>query len=426
MPASSPLPVQREDQVEDALSWVPYYASWRSGAASGEPCRVDLPVLTKKALRAHLPRGFMRAGMDFKKGLASGEIELVATSGTADERLTVVWNQAWWDRSEREAARIHPVLDRIFSTDHREAVLASPVCAGNLCHMGKSSLKDRTLGGLLFLNQTPDPTAWDPRAIHRMAGELESFSPAILEADPAYLGILARACLREGLSLYQPSAIVLTYEFPSRVHLRQVHQAFPGVPVISSYGSTETGHVFTQCGFGTFHQNTSTCRVELEPLAAGWACPGVGRLLVSTLGNPWFTLLRFDVGDLARGPDGPCPCGRPQGMSVSAIEGRTREVSFTTDGRAVTLKSLDDALEPVTGLTGYCLEQTAPARYEVRFTADAPCVSHARDALQDILVSLYGRAASVTTRAVPVLPPEQSGKFRLAGALPAASPGALF
>ena len=251
-----------------------------------------------------------------------------------------------------------------------------------------------------------------------MAGELSLFRPEIIEADPAYLAIFARGCRALGISPFLPACIVFTYEFPSRIAVTAVTEAFPGVPLVSSYGSTETGHVFTQCEHGTFHQNTTTCHVELQLFRPERGDPAVGRLLVSTLDNPWFTLLRFDSGDCGRlrGPK-PCPCGRTEGMSLAAIEGRVRDLTFDTAGRAVTVKDLDDALSAVGALTAYQVEQPEPRRYVVRFTTDAgPALG------EDVvgrLRALYGDDARIETRQEAVIAPEQSGKFRLArSALP--------
>ncbi|OGO22300.1 MAG: hypothetical protein A2Z28_01880, partial [Chloroflexi bacterium RBG_16_51_9] len=331
--------------LEQALANVPFYERWRGqdpGPATPFAERMAaLPVLTKRDLRAYVPRGFIHEKCGYKEGFASGEVEMVSTSGTTEERVSIVWNQGWWDRSEREASRLHPVLDRIYSSAHREVILTSPLCGSNLCHVGEVPMPERTLDNLLFLNQALDPTSWDNQTIRRMADEMSLFKPAVLEADPAYLAILSRACLLAGYPLYQPECITLSYEFPSRMHYRQIRRAFPGVPVISSYGSTETGHVFTQCQYGTFHQNTATCHVDIQPLHAGRGDTSVGRILVTTLDNPWSVLLRFDVGDLARlRQESPCPCGRSEGLAIESIEGRTRDITFDTEGRVVTVKRL--------------------------------------------------------------------------------------
>jgi phenylacetate-coenzyme A ligase PaaK-like adenylate-forming protein len=405
--------------LDQALSSVPFYRRWTEKdpgpSSSPEERLAALPVLSKRDLRAHVPQGFMREDRDCREGFRSGSIELVPTSGTGDERLSVVWHQPWWDLSEREAARIHPLLDRIFSGPHREAVLTSPLCAGNLCHVGQSPMEDRILDRLLFLNQALDPTSWEDRDINRMADEMDAFQPELIEADPAYLAILARARLQAGRALHQPECIVITYEFPSRMHLRWINRAFPGVPVVSSYGSTEAGHVFTQCDAGTFHQNTATCHVEIQPLPPPRGDSRVGRILVSTLDNPWFVLLRFDIGDLARLSAGkPCPCGRTDGLRVDAIEGRTRDLTIDTRGRAVTVKGLDDALEAAENLTGYHLEQTGPREYCMSYTVESGSERRTADILPDILHDVYGAEARIELRQVSVLPPEQSGKFSLA------------
>ena len=352
---------------------------------------------------------------------------MVSTSGTAGERVSIVWNQAWWDRSEREAARLHPVLDRIFSHLHREAVLTTPVCAGNMCHIGEAQMQERTVGNLLFLNQSPDPTSWDDKNIRRMADELKLFQPEIIEADPAYLAILSRACLHTGYQLFQPECIVLTYEFPSRIHYRQINKAFPGVPVVSSYGSTETGSVFMQCEAGAFHQNAATCHVDIQPLRAERGDTRIGRILVTTLDNPWCVLLRFDVGDMARiRTRTPCSCGRSGGLTLDSIEGRCRDFTFDTKGRVVTLKQLDDALAVADGLLNYQLEQWDLKRYTIRFAAETGEERRTAGILPDILHAVYGKDAITETSPDSALPPEQSGKFRLANTTLAFQPGEFF
>ena len=407
------------DALEQALATTPFYQRWREydpgpSVPLAERMRA-LPVLTKKDLRAHVPHGFVQGKRLWKNGFKSGEIEMVSTSGTAEERLSVVWYQAWWDRSEREAARLHPVLDRIFSKTHREAVLTSPLCAANLCHVGETPMPERIIGNLLFLNHALDPTSWDNRNIRRMAEEIGLFQPEIIEADPAYLAILSRACLRAGYVLYQPQCIVLTYEYPSRMHYRQIRRAFPCVPVVSSYGSTETGHVFTQCAAGNFHQNTATCHVDVQPVPPQYGAPRVGRMLITTLDNPWFVLLRFDVGDLALIHDGTaCSCGNTEGMVLESIEGRFRDITFDADNQVVTVKKLDDALDAADGLLGYRVEQIEPGYYNLRYATEPEMEHLTAGILPDIMHSVYGKDARIEIYPDSALPPEQSGKFRLA------------
>ena len=420
-----------ESALEQTFLSVPFYKSWKQydkgGAFTFAERMAALPILTKKDIRANIPHGFIVDKYKCKEGFASGEIEMESTSGTSEERVSVVWYQNWWNYSEREAARLNPVLNSIFARPHREAILPSPTCSGNLCHVGESSMDERVIGNLLFLNHTPDPTAWDDRNIRRMAEEIKSFQPDILEADPAYLAIFSRSNLTAGHELYQPKCIVLTYEFPSHMHYRQIHRAFPGVPVVSSYGSTETGHVFTQCGAGAFHQNTATCYVDFQPLRKEFGNTNVGRILVSSLENPWFVFLRYDIGALVLIRDGvKCSCGRSQGLIIDGIEGRVRDITFDTKGHVVTLKRLDVALESVETLSGYKVVQTERRRYTMHYSVDSESTSNVGNVLLEILHNLYGKDAVIDISPNSALTPEQSGKFQLACSINDLYPGELF
>ena len=76
-------------------------------------------------------------------------------------------------------------------------------------------------------------------------------------------------------------------------------------------------------------------------------------MLVTTLGNPWNSIVRFDTGDLIRLHSGPCACGRNTGLVAEAVEGRVSNLTFTTGGDLVTTMALDKALARVDGLRDY-------------------------------------------------------------------------
>ena len=360
-----------------------------------------------------MPKGFIPRDIDFKAGIEAGTVELVTTSGTTEDRSSIVWYQRWWDDSEHAAASLHAGLDRVINGHQREAVLTTPLCAGTVCHIGDLPIEERTMGRLLFLNQQADPCRWLPRDMDRMLEELEQFQPELLEADPAYLAILCRYARDQGRSLYNPKFVSLTYEFPSRLHYRQMRRAFPRTPILSSYGSTETGHILTECEHGRFHQNTRFCHLDFQPLKPSYGEPLVGRILVTTLGNPWVSLVRFDVGDLVRLEPHPCPCGRTGGLTVSRIAGRVRDVTFSRNGRVITVDDLDCIVGETDTLVTYQVEQTGPRDlifHYVAATGHTPPLATMQAGLQ----TLYGPDMRIITRAEAAIPTEQSGKFRLA------------
>jgi phenylacetate-CoA ligase len=188
--------------------------------------------------------------------------------------------------------------------------------------------------------------------------------------------------------------------------------------MISSYGSTEAGYVFMECAAGRLHQVTESCRVDFVPFQNGHGEGRTGKILVTTLGNPWRVLIRFDMGDLARLEDDLCPCGRNDGMTLAAVEGRLVNITMTPDGRAVTQRQVDSAVANVPGVAEYQLVQKDKTLYKLILVKEQGGDNGlmAREATR-VLGRLYGPDAcirvSFESAVKPQVPP---GKYRLARA----------
>jgi phenylacetate-coenzyme A ligase PaaK-like adenylate-forming protein len=155
--------------------------------------------------------------------------------------------------------------------------------------------------------------------------------------------------------------------------------------------------------------------VDVQPLRKEFGNHSVGRILVSSLENPWFVLLRYDIGDLVFSRDGvKCPCGRSEGLIIDGVEGRVRDITFDTKGHVVTLKRLDDTLEPAVALLNYQVVQTGTQHYSMSYEVEPEEQLSTADILPDILHGLYGSDAIIEISRDSALVPEQSGKFRLA------------
>lgn len=375
-----------------------------------------MPALTKKAIRAHFPAGFVPPGKDIKAGLELGEIEFVKTSGTSDVSVTNIWNQKWWDESERLSWKLNSHASRWATGDHREAILANPLNVGYISDDADLPMEKRRLARFLYLNEKTDPALWTPEIMQRMIEELEAFKPAVFEANPSLLAKLCRHMAGSGKPAFQPGLIVLTYEYPSSVHYRHIRRVFSS-PIASSYGSTETGYVFMQCEAGKFHQNSASCRVDFQPLKPGCGSRGLGRILVTPLHNPWYRIIRFDVEDLVRLDDsGVCPCGRNSGLILSAIEGRMAAATLTLAGRLVTLRELDTCIGGLSGVDEYRLEQTDRDAYDLFVVSRRQDKAALAGEASDLLSALYGDGAKISVRHEAAISPESTGKYRLAKA----------
>jgi phenylacetate-coenzyme A ligase PaaK-like adenylate-forming protein len=376
-----------------------------------------MPALTKNDIKEHFPGGMLPDGLNINRGLADGEIELVDTSGTTADRITNIWNQKWWDESERASWKFNSRFDRISYGRHREAILANPRNVGFESNDFNLSMEKRQLDRFLFLNEKTDPATWSPELMNRMVEEIEIFQPEVLEANPSLLARLCRFIAGKGMSVFQPEAIVFTYEYITQLERRQIGNVFQA-PMASSYGTTETGYVFMECEAGRLHQNTEFCRVDFQPFKTGFGGPLLGRILVTPFQNPWCYFIRFDTGDLATIEEsGKCPCGRDSGIILSSLNGRKANLTLTVEGKPVTLFDLDQAMSGLPGIDQYKLIQKDNFTYELHLVSGAHDKTGLERQAEKTLKELYGAKAEINVIFDADISPEISGKSLISKAL---------
>lgn len=410
-------PARCEQAVDEALQATAAYQDWHTadpGPASGVFSRLaSLATVTKQELRRHGPQGFVPHGRCIDEALATGEIELVATSGTTGDQVTNVWYQPWWNASEAASWKLNAHAAGIAPGEHREAILTSPWCTGFPCEEGFLTREQRTSGRFLYLTERSNPATWPSSLLDRMVEELNQFKPLVLEANPSFLARLARHISRKALRVQAPGLIILSYENPSHLHYRQIRRVFES-PIASSYGSTEAGYVFMECEAGRLHQVAESCHVDFLPFTPAQGGPDIGRILVTTFDNPWRSLVRFDIGDIVRLDDKtPCPCGRHEGLTLASIEGRMTNLTLTPGGRAVTQGAVDRALTEVPGLEAYEWRQTGHATYTLRLVHDDSQGPRASTRAREALEPLYGHEADITVEVVEAIAPDPPGKYNL-------------
>jgi phenylacetate-CoA ligase len=404
--------------LETAIQHVPVYKEWKA-LDPGSSVAVDerfqaMPAISKRDLREHTWRNFIPQWADIDAALQSGTIELVNTSGTIEERITNVWYQPWWDASEAASWRYNSHTAALKLGNHREAILTSPMNTGILSENSLLTLEQRSLGRFLYLNEKINPALWDGKLIERIIRELEIFQPTILEANPSYLAKVARYAHRHDLQVFQPPVITLTYENPGILSRGHIQKAFRS-PLVSSYGSTEAGYVFMECEQGKLHQVSSCCRVDVEFMRPEYGYPYVGRLLLTTLTNPWRSLIRFDVGDLVQiDPAGACACGHDDGYVGSEFAGRIADLTYTTDGAPVTTATIESIMAGWESVAEYqVFQQDSIYNINIVLDEEATASKSLKEKIIERLLSLYGRSAVINVRFVEKIETEPSGKYRL-------------
>ncbi len=377
----------------------------------------SLPLLFKHDIRATLPKQWVPAGRDAKAELASGDIELVETSGSTGERTRVLWDKGWWLRQEERAFRVHPSVARALDgvdRPYQETILTTPVCGLGTCHTGELSFAERLDAHRLFVNMRPDPTYWKPEDMDRMLAEIAQHETVGLETDPMYLAVLTRHARGKGKSLDVRGFVVLTYAFTSAAHSRAIRRVYDG-PLLQLYGASEAGVLYMEGEDGRLHHCPFTTHVELLPIQA--PTPGaknVALVVATTLDRVAQPLVRFVVGDLVQADfDGPRRYTTVP--PIVSIEGRLQDCVVRPDGAIVTAGAVDRALAPIEGVAFYQVNQRAPTELEVDVVPDNGAKDQGAQLEAEVVARLSPlcEGLRIAARPVAAIPAESSGKFRV-------------
>jgi phenylacetate-CoA ligase len=306
--------------------------------------------------------------------------------------------------------------------------LAPVGCSSNLCPYEDHPFPHRYFDGTVYLNLSSDPFAFPEGEWDRIVLELEATKPEVLEGEPVYLSLLARAARKRGAKVPSLRAVILTYGKASKQHGARIAEAFPA-PQVDLYGSTEAGYLFVgeafkddsqvidanafielvpwgpqaksvvngSNGSGVAHGTNGVNGSATSPLA------NVYQILVTTRDREAMPLLRYHTGDIVQ--------RFPQGFRLLGREGN---LYFRRDGSLVSPADIDAALPAEFACWHYSLVQTTETRWDFHYVADAIAPA----GLEQALANMLGDGARVSAFRRRVLAPAASGKFALLKPLP--------
>jgi phenylacetate-CoA ligase len=358
-------------------------------------CYRQIPVLTRQEI---LDRGHTAFFSDYaaiERGLRNREYEYEHTSGSTSRPMTVIMEDGWWAEQTRRAFLAHPRLAPYAGQPVRKAVLAPVACSSNLCPYEDQPFPHRYFEGTVYLNLTSDPFVFPEAEWDRILLELQAVKPEIIEGEPVYLSLLARAAAKRRVRIPSVKVIILTYGKASRQHSRRIAEVFPAAQV-DLYGSTEAGYLFVGDAFRDNSQVIeANAFVELVP----WReLPDVFQTQVTTRNRRAMPLLRYQTGDVVR--------RFPTGFRIL---GRERDLHLRPDGAVVSPSDIDAALPDGFACWHYCLVQTAGTRWDFHYVGDHNAPKETGPAVAAVL----GGGVRVNCFRRKSLQPGSSGKFSL-------------
>ena len=380
--ARSPLYGKRFPLHPDPLQW---------------SCYREIPALSKKEIIDQGHQAFFADYAEVDRGLLTKRFEYESTGGTTQSPMTVIMEEGWWDRQTENAYRASQILRQFVGRPYRKCVLAPVGCSSNLCPYEDHPFPHRYFNGVVYLNLSSDPFAFPEAEWDRIVLELQATKPEVIEGEPVYLSLLARAVQKRGVKVPSIKAVILTYGKASTQHGRRIAEAFPA-PQVDLYGSTEAGYIFVGEAFKDNSQAIdANAFIELVPWRA--ELPGVFQIHVTTRDREAMPLLRYHTGDIVQ--------KFPTGFRLLGREGN---LYFRPDGSLVSPTDIDAALPANFTCWHYSLVQTAPDRWDFHYVADENA-DHRE--VETALAPMLGAGVRVNAFRRRVLAPAASGKFAL-------------
>ncbi|MBI5381992.1 MAG: CoF synthetase [Opitutae bacterium] len=380
--ARSPLYGQRYRLHEEPLPWTRYR---------------EIPILSKREIVERGHQAFFADYREIERGLQEKRFEYEATSGTTQGPMTVIMEEGWWTAQTERAYRASKVLREFVGRPYRKCVLAPVGCSSNLCPYEDHPFPHRYYDGTVYLNLSSDPFMFPESEWDRIVLELQAVRPEVLEGEPVYLSLLARAAAKRGVRVPSLRAVILTYGKASLQHSRRIAEVFPAAQV-DLYGSTEAGYIFVGEAFqDNLQAIDANAFIELVPWREGLA--DVFQIYVTTRDREAMPLLRYHTGDIVQ--------RRSTGFRIL---GRERDLYFRADGSIVATGDIDAVLPEAFACWHYSLIQTGATRWDFHYVADT---TGDHRAVENALAALLGDGARVNAFRRRTIAPAASGKFAL-------------
>lgn len=359
-------------------------------------CYREIPTLSKNEIVREGHQAFFSDYKEVERGLQTKRFEYESTGGTTQSPMTVIMEEGWWNAQTARAYQASPVLREFVDRPYRKCVLAPVGCSSNLCPYEDHPFPHRYFEGTVYLNLSSDPFAFPEGEWDRIVFELAATKPEVLEGEPVYLSLLARAAKKRGVTVPSIRAVILTYGKASTQQGARIAETFPA-PQVDLYGSTEAGYLFVGDAFQDNAQVVdANAFVELVPWREN--LPDVFQIHVTTRDREAMPLLRYHTGDIVQ--------KLPTGFRLL---GREANLHFRTDGSLVSVEDIDRALPAAFACWHYSLVQTTDTRWDFHYVSDdvAPA------GLEQSLANVLGQGVRVSAFRRRVIAPAASGKFSL-------------
>lgn len=355
---------------------------------------IRLPILEKSALHSAEENGCLAEPV--------ARLFPVTTSGSTGQPLRVF-------RSVRDQAEVSALWARVLHAfGHGFFDSQVNISTGRaVARTGPVALL-RRLGLLPEIRQV---SSFEP--VHRQIEILQKHRAHTFSSYAVSLEMIADALIERGIRDIRPK-VVFSAAMPLSDRGRAMAAEAFGVAPLDVYVAAELGTIGWECpkARGMLHLNDDMQIVEIlddrdRPVPDG----ETGQVVVTQLCCLAQPLLRYRLGDLAARIPGECGCGR--GLArLSHVQGRTRHVIRTPDGRILYGMMVSTAVKPFHEVRRWQLRQTATDSLRLLVVPSPTWRPGAAEEIAAQLTSQFGPGLRFEVVPVDDIPLAPTGKLQ--------------
>lgn len=400
-------------EIHSAVKNIPLYDKLNSYYESGSATQAfnfhNWPFTNKDDITDNFPFNFEQE--NFWDRLNAGELEVVESSGTSENRIQIIRSADFRDVWTPVLRKYHKVYRD--DPECKEALLTTLNCSRSQCNLAVATYEERINGNRLVLNRSKSPALWTDGECERILVELEQYKPSVMTVHPIYLVYLDLWCEKNNIIPPKIETVFFSYDYPSQLYYQRARR-WSKTDVYNAYGLTEAFTVGMTCEHGHLHALPEACLVEIikdgQPVQEG----ELGEIVITSLRNMMMPIIRYRSGDVAqlKSYNQKCECGK-ESMILDNIHGRIRELTMNKQGALITLHTVDSMISTIGGIVSYQINQPSIGEIAISLLVATGQFDKAReDELRMKLFDLYG-CTTLKISYVEEITPTYSGKYLL-------------
>ncbi|MCX6031749.1 MAG: hypothetical protein NT169_20910 [Chloroflexi bacterium] len=254
----------------------------------------------------------------------------------------------------------------------------------------------------------------DPEC-HQTIDKIAELRPEVVFGYGTALFLVADYALRSSLvkQLASVRLVVYTSEYLTAWQRNRISEAF-SCPVVSEYGSVETGVIAYDCPCGL--QHIAQEFLDLEVLGEdGIVRPtGKGEAVVTHFFGLKLPLIRYRLGDVIEIVETSSPCRNGMvGKSIASLFGRNNDIIVSPAGNPLHPELFDYVMRTVSGIKRFQIREGSPGQLTI-FLEACDGIQHESLAAQvaEVVKAQVGKEFQVLVSVVDRIQEPASGKFR--------------